>query len=210
MITKIKKTVAVIVAHPDDEILWVGGTILSHPEYVWYIVSLCRGNDNDRAPKFFKALKMIKANGIMGDLDDEPEQKPMDATEVENAILDLLPVKHFDLIISHSPNGEYTRHIRHEEIGKAVINLWQKNQIATNEYWSFAYDDGHKKYLPRPDEKATIRNTLTKQIWGKKYKIMTEIYGFETNSWEAQTTPQIETFWKFEKPEDARKWYGWM
>jgi len=25
------KTVAIIVAHPDDETLWAGGTILSHP-----------------------------------------------------------------------------------------------------------------------------------------------------------------------------------
>ncbi len=105
------KTVAVIVAHPDDETLWAGGTILSHPECEWYIVSLCRGNDKDRAPKFYQALKILKAKGTMGDLDDGPEQIPLNEEEVENAILDLLPAKHFDLIISHNPSGEYTRHI---------------------------------------------------------------------------------------------------
>ena len=66
----------------------------------------------------------------MGDLDDGPEQKPLDENEVERAILELLPPKHFDLIISHNPAGEYTRHIRHEEAGKAVINLWNAGKIS--------------------------------------------------------------------------------
>jgi len=210
MITKIKKTVAIIVAHPDDETLWAGGTILSHPACEWFVVSLCRGNDNDRAPKFLKALKVLNASGVMGNLDDEPEQKPLKAIEVETAILDLLPVRHFDIIISHNPTGEYTRHIRHEETGKAIIHLWHNNQIAANQYWAFAYEDGNKKYLPKSIEKATICNTLTKQIWERKYKIITELYGFEKNSWEAKTTPQTEAFWQFTKPNDAWKWLGSM
>jgi LmbE family N-acetylglucosaminyl deacetylase len=206
MLIKNKKTVVVIVAHPDDETLWVGGTILSHPACEWYIVSLCRGNDPDRAPKFFKALKALKAHGIMGDLNDGAEQKPLKAKEVESAILDLLPAKHFDIIISHNPKGEYTRHLRHEEIGKAVINLWYNNQIAANEYWAFAYEDGNKKYLPRPIENAPIYNNLTKQIWEKKYHMINQLYGFETDSWEAKTTPKTEAFWQFIKPDDAWKW----
>ena len=208
MISKIRKTVALIVAHPDDETLWIGGTILSHPTCEWFIVSLCRGKDPDRAPKFFKALKVLKAKGIMGDLNDGPEQKPLKAKEVETAILDLLPAKHFDLIISHNPKGEYTRHIRHEEIGKAVINLWHNNQIAANQFWAFAYEDGNKKYLPRPAEKAPISNVLSKQIWERKYKIITELYGFKKDSWEAKTTPQTEAFWQFTMPRDAVKWFG--
>ena len=51
------KSVAVIVAHPDDETLWAGGTILSHPEWKWFIVSLCRGNDQDRSVRFITSLK---------------------------------------------------------------------------------------------------------------------------------------------------------
>ncbi len=148
----------------------------------------------------------MKAKGIMGDLDDGPDQRPLKTKEVETVILDLLPAKHFDLIISHHPKGEYTRHIRHEETGMAVINLWRNNQIATNQLWTFAYEDGNKQYLPRPDENASINTELSKNIWQKKYKIITEIYGFETNSWEAKTTPQTEAFWQFKKPNDAVKW----
>jgi LmbE family N-acetylglucosaminyl deacetylase len=205
---KKSKSVVVIVAHPDDETLWVGGTILNHPACEWFVVSLCRGNDPDRAPRFLKALKVLKAKGIMGDLDDGPNQKPLKKKEVETAILDLLPVKHFDIIISHNPRGEYTSHLRHEEIGEAVVKLWSTNQIAANQYWAFAYEDGNKRYLPRPDEKATICNTLTKRIWERKYKIITEIYGFNKDSWEAKTTPKTEAFWLFEKPKYVLKWFA--
>ena len=199
--------VGVIVAHPDDETLWVGGTILSYPEYDWYIVSLCRGNDSDRAPKFYKALTILNAKGSMGNLNDGPEQFPLNVKEVENGILDLLPTKHFDLVISHNPTGEYTRHIRHEEIGKAVIKLWCAGKISTDEFWTFAYEDGNKNYKPRPIKNAHIYQTLTKRIWLMKYKLITETYGFEKNSWEAETTTGAESFWKFNQPNDAKKWF---
>jgi hypothetical protein len=44
------KSALVIVAHPDDEILWTGGTMLLCPETQWVVVALCRRNDSDRAP----------------------------------------------------------------------------------------------------------------------------------------------------------------
>jgi LmbE family N-acetylglucosaminyl deacetylase len=200
------KTVAVIVAHPDDETLWSGGTILSHPSWQWFIVCLCRGSDNDRAPKFLKAMQILGSDGIMGDLDDGPEQKPLDKNELVHAILQLLPSMHFDLIISHNPNGEYTRHIRHEEISKAVIRLWHARKISANELWTFAYEDGDKKYYPRPIETSSVYHILPEQIWLKKYSIITETYGFEKSSFEAETTPRAESFWQFTNSHDAQKW----
>jgi LmbE family N-acetylglucosaminyl deacetylase len=82
MNSKISKSVAIIVAHPDDETLWAGGTILSHPSWKWFIVCLCRGSDLERASMFYKALKVLKSEGNMGDLDDGPGQKPLEEKEV--------------------------------------------------------------------------------------------------------------------------------
>ena len=201
-----QKTVAVIVAHPDDETLWAGGTILSHPAWKCFIVCLCRGSDEDRSSRFYNVLRILKAEGIMGDLDDGPEQKTLEKNEVEQTILKLLPAGPFDLIISHNPNGEYTRHIRHEETGKAVIKLWNADKISTTELWTFAYTDDNKKHYPMADENADICRTLMKRIWHRKYSIITETYGFEKNGFEAQTTPRAESFWRFTDPSVAKKW----
>ena len=167
---------------------------------------LSRVNDKDRSIRFYNALKVLKSEGFMGDLDDSTEQNPLEEIEVERAIMQLLPLTHFDLIISHNPSGEYTRHIRHEEVSKAVIKLWHVGKISTNELWTFAYEDGNKEYYPRSIEKAIIYRKLTKRIWLRKYSIITSIYGFEKNSWEAETTPRAESFWQFTNSYDAKKW----
>lgn len=200
------KSVAIIVAHPDDETLWAGGTILSHPSWRCFIVCLCRKGDTDRANRFQNALKVLRCEGIMGDLDDGPEQKLLDENEVVGAIINLLPQRHFDLVISHNPSGEYTRHIRHEEVSKSVIRLWHAGKISATELWTFAYDDGKKEYYPRPVGNANIYRLLTKRIWLRKYSIITETYGFGNDSWEAETTPRAEAFWRFTDPDDAKRW----
>jgi LmbE family N-acetylglucosaminyl deacetylase len=203
MFRKHGKTVAIIVAHPDDETLWSGGTILSNPEWNTFIVCLCRGNDKERAPRFFKALKCYKSKGIMGEIDDGPQQKPLDEEELNRVILHLLPPWHFDLLITHGPGGEYTRHIRHEEISKAVIKLWHSGKLSAGELWTFAYEDGNKKYYPRPVINAHIFKALPEKVWQKKYEIITRTYGFDRGSFEAETTPLSESFWQYKDPEDA-------
>lgn len=202
----IKLKVAVIVAHPDDETLWVGGTLLNHPNWDLYIVSLCRMNDQDRAPKFHKTLKLLHAQGTMGNLNDGPKQQPLSENVVEKWILKMIPNLHFDLIITHNPLGEYTRHLRHEEISAAVIKLWNQKKIATDTLWVFAYEDGQKTYLPQAVKKADIFIPLANDLWLKKYEIVTKIYGFEPESWEAQTTPKEEAFWQFTEAKKAKEW----
>jgi LmbE family N-acetylglucosaminyl deacetylase len=206
MIRSTIKTVAIIVAHPDDETLWAGGTILSHPEWTCFIVCASRRNDADRAARFYKALKILNAEGIMGDLDDGPNQEPLDEKVVQRVILELLPKKNFDLVISHSPSGEYTRHLRHEEIGEAVIKLWQSGKISASELWAFAYQDGFKAFYPKAIGNANVYHSLTKRIWWRKHSLITVTYGFGKNSWEAETTPQEEAFWQFTEPNEAKRW----
>jgi len=188
---------AVILAHPDDETLWTGGTILMHPEIQWTVLTLCRLSDLDRSPKFNKAMRALRAEGIMGDLDDGPEQIPLDCHEVQCAIIELLPSNNFDLIITHGHGGEYTRHRRHEEVGKAVMSLWKNEKLFAKEIWRFAYEDGDGKHLPRAVKGADLKIRLPSNIWREKYDIITKIYGFALDSFEAKTTPEQEAFWCF-------------
>ena len=188
---------AVVIAHPDDETLWPGGTILSHPEAQWTIVTLCRKSDPDRAPRFYEACKRYGAEGHMADLDDGPEQKPLSRTEVQDAILRLLPSDRYDLILTHGLWGEYTRHMRHEEVSRAVLTLRKSGSLHAPQVLRFAYEDGNGEYAPRPFMNADISVRLPQDIWLEKYRIIREIYGFAEDSWEAKTTPRREAFWSF-------------
>ena len=202
-------TAAVIVAHPDDETIWAGGTVLNHSDWHWTIVSLCRGSDPDRAPKFTRAVQQLGGVSEIGDLDDGPEQQPQSEGDVQQAVLSLLPEKHFDIILTHSPHGEYTRHRRHEETGAAVASLWEKGLVEAKEVWMFAYEDsgrGGKQDLPKAIKKAHLISDLSEDTWRRKYNIITNIYGFAPETYEANIVMREEAFWCFKSPTEFQEW----
>jgi len=203
---KENNTGAVIVAHPDDETIWAGGVLLMHPEASWHIITVCRASDTDRAPKFERILDEYHAVvGAMGDIDDGPDQIPLGITDIEETILNLLPDTYYDRILTHSPAGEYTRHRRHEETAKAVLSLLKSNRLRTSELWMFAYQDNNRQDFPKPIITADVRIELPQTVWKKKYEMITKIYGFSADSWEALTTPKTEAFWIFMSTEGVEK-----
>jgi len=201
------KSATIIVAHPDDETLWAGGTVLSHPNWDWKIYSLTRSSDPDRSKRFSEALFYLGAAGDMADLDDEPELDPIDPAEVKEAMLDMVESQRVDLVLTHGPRGEYTRHIRHEEVSGAVRELWMTGELKSDELWFFAYEDGGREYLPRPERGAEI-NELPDEIWRQKRHLIEDIYGFDRESWEARACPRIEAFYKFKTRSSLEKWFN--
>ncbi|MDA3957224.1 hypothetical protein [Oceanispirochaeta sp.] len=198
--------IALIVAHPDDETLWAGGSILRSNFQECFILSLCRKSDTDRSPKFYQALKELGARGKMADLDDEPDQKTLEEGLMGSTIMNILPQLTYALIYTHSPVGEYTRHKRHEEAGRAVLALWVSGQLKAREIRLFAYEDEQKSTLPHAISSAPIQQVLSEEIWQKKYSIITETYGFDKDGFEARTTPRIEAFWQVTTQEQAAEW----
>jgi LmbE family N-acetylglucosaminyl deacetylase len=199
----------VIVAHPDDETIWAGGTLLMHPQWQWTVISLCRASDLDRAARFQRAAEVLGVNGLMADLDDGPEQASLSEAMIQKAILSLLPSTRLDVILTHSPFGEYTRHRRHEEIGSAVGNLWTKGDIHAHEMWMFAYQDsgrGGKGDPPIPIATAHQGLVLPEPIWLKKYQVITGIYGFTPESYEAAIVQREEAFWYFTNAVEYERW----
>jgi LmbE family N-acetylglucosaminyl deacetylase len=186
---------AVVVAHPDDETLWCGGYILAHPDFDWRIGTLCRASDPNRAPKFRRVLEQLGAVGEMADLDDEPDQVPLPIEQIQETIAGLLAGNSYSLILTHGPKGEYTRHRRHEECCRSVVELWRSGSIDTERLWLFAYEDGGRAYLPRVRGDADRRDVLASDLWLEKRRLITDVYGYGADSWEAKTTPREEGFW---------------
>ena len=176
------------------------------PAWSWRVVSLCRGTDPDRRPRFFDAMTRLGGRGNMGDLDDGPEQRPLSGGEVRDAVRWALHDTSYDLIVTHSPLGEYTRHLRHEEVGRAALELWQAGDLATRELWLFAYSDGGKANHPRAIENADLVVSLPEDVWQSKLAIIQEAYGFAPDSWEVTSTPRTEAFWCFDESSKALAW----
>jgi len=196
----------VVVAHPDDEVLWAGGTIMTERAVRWTVVSLCRRSDPDRNPRFFRAVKELGARGLMGDLDDGPEQQQLAPRVVEQAILALSPQKTYDLILTHGPHGEYTRHRRHEETSQAVAALWRRGRLCASQLWLFAYEDGGGAYPPRADAEAHRLVRLDEITLAAKVHLVSEVYGFDPNGFEGRATSPVEAFWTFTDAAELDDW----
>ncbi len=186
--------VGIIVAHPDDETLWTGGTILLHPRWHCRIYSVCRGSDLERASRFRQVLNSFGASGELADLDDGVEQAPLSEMEIGETVTALAAGDSYDLLITHGPRGEYTSHQRHIEVSRTVLHLWKSGIIRAERLWQFAYEDGGGAYLPRPAPEAEVKIELPEEVRRLKHFIITQIYGFAEDSWESQAAGNVEAF----------------
>ena len=187
-----KKEALCIVAHPDDETIWMGGAILKN-KFNWTIISLCRKNDLDREPKFRKAYEFYNAKGFISDLEDDIV-KPIPIYTIINKINSLLPKKRYDLIFTHGENGEYG-HLRHIEIHKAVKKMLKYKNIITNELFFFSYKKMNLQ-IPQPLINSDYIIKLNQKEYKDKINLITKFYGFSKDSFEAKSCNKIEAYTK--------------
>jgi LmbE family N-acetylglucosaminyl deacetylase len=176
-----KSDALVIVAHPDDETIWMGGTILRNKDWKWTILSLTRSKDSDRMPKFERVCQIYNAKAIISDLDDELLQ-PLDINEVISKIKNSLPQKKYDFVFTHGKNGEYG-HIRHIETHDAVEQMAKSGELIANEVFFFNYKKGEN--VPYPELKAPepiissdFVLDLNEQEFELKKEIIKNVYGY--------------------------------
>ena len=181
----------VIVAHPDDELIWMGGFILKNKDWNFDVISLCRKNDEDRAPKFKKVCNELHVNYCkMSDLEDE-DLNNIRETQIVDRVLEMLKNNDYDCVFTHGLNGEYG-HKRHKEINKAVKNMIKRKELRCKKLFYFSYrkTNGICNINPNADKLIKLDNST----FSKKKSLIMDTYGFQEGGFEEKCCGQKEAF----------------
>ncbi len=186
----------VVVAHPDDETIWMGGTILRHPAVRWTIFVLCRRDDSDRMPKFLKVAKRYGARGIISDLEDEGIMCVSESIpEIKRRLRREMRQKKFDYIFTHGTNGEYG-HPRHIGVHRAVQEFVDHGELSCGKFYLFSYATDDRRRIINREKGASAFVKLGRGELREKRRIVKEFYGFSTKSFENVSCLPVELFRK--------------
>ena len=184
------KRVLVIVAHPDDETIWMGGTLLKNKNWNTTILSLCRKNDKDRSPKFKQACKVYKAKAIISNLEDD-KLYPIPVDKIIKKIKSLIKQKNYDHIFTHGEKGEYG-HIRHIETHNAVKKMLDQQNLSCKKVFYFAYKKNRNAIVANRAADTFIK--LKFDYSSMKKKLIRGVYGFDEGSFEDKACKDKEAF----------------
>jgi LmbE family N-acetylglucosaminyl deacetylase len=120
-----------VVAHPDDEVLWGGANLLREPG--WLVISATNASNAGRKIEFQKTMSYFNVTQFrMLDVPDtyiDEDEVGIDrATELANQLFDgsvldtalaELTSKQWKLVLSHNTQGEYG-HVHHKKVGQLV------------------------------------------------------------------------------------------
>ncbi len=193
-----KKKVLVIVAHPDDEILWMGGNLLRNKKnWNTTIISLTRRSDHDRYPKFKRVIKTLGVKGFIYDLDDENHQFHLKPQEIIKTITPHIKNKKYDMLFTHNKNGEYN-HPRHIDVHNAITFALKNNLIKTKKAFFFSYKKINNKYqgYAKVNPSADIFIKLNRDELLMKRKLAIDVYGYDRGGigFEENSAGPIEAF----------------
>jgi LmbE family N-acetylglucosaminyl deacetylase len=155
----------VIVAHPDDETIFFGGTILSLKNRGWKVLVVTDGNADgqgvSRSGQLREACRLLGAKEVeQWDFQDIYEKR-LDTDKLIERFSQLPTPKN---IYTHGILGEYG-HPHHQDVSWAVHKYFSKNIPV----WSVAYNSFASKAI-----------RLTRKAYERKASIYSQIYHSET------------------------------
>lgn len=118
---------ALVVAHPDDEVLWAGGLVISHPGDWTILCATIPRTDPIRAVKFQEACKVLGAEGQVFPQTEPPPNESI-------SWLDEIDLSGFDHIVTHNAFGEYG-HQHHRDVHRHITRKYGKKKLTFFGYY---------------------------------------------------------------------------
>ncbi len=155
-----------IVAHPDDDVIW-GGAHLMDGDY--FVVCITSGRNTTRKPEFEKMLSQSGNSGYILEYPDKVAGKRDDWEKVWDKIQSdlqrLMKCKDWELIVTHNKDGEYG-HQHHKYTHRIVTQIYDNNRLAAPLYCFGTYYS--KKKLPEHESEMT-------KVSDEQYKYKSEL-----------------------------------
>lgn len=135
-----------IVAHPDDETLFLGAQLSCSPRD-WHVVCVTNGDNEERRSEFEKTMLQMGCTYEIWPLKDE-WKVPLDEKELISELKELFKTS-WGIVATHDPDGDIGyEHPHHEQVSRCVREVLED----TSKLYCFCPDE----YLP-PE---LIRNKL--------------------------------------------------
>ena len=155
-----------IVAHPDDEVLWGGGHLMSGD---YLVVCITNGRDETRAKEFADVAKASNNDCIILKHPDKVAGKRDNWSKVKSKILkdieSIMTYKKWDEIVTHNSNGEYG-HVHHQTLHSLVTEIYDRDNIDSELYCFGKYyrkskiDSVKDKLVPLSEEEYEFKKKL--------------------------------------------------
>lgn len=176
-----------IVAHPDDEILWGGANLIKDH---YFIVCITNGYNFNRASDFQKILKFTKNNGIILNYPDLQDNIQDNWTEVRSGLIkdlsNLLNYKYWDKIVTHGPEGT-TGHFHHKRLSEYVTKIAKEKNMFNNLYYfgKFYKKNDIPKHLKRISYNELEIKKREVSIYKSVRRIITKLFShfFPYENW---------------------------
>ena len=109
------------VAHPDDESLWFGGTLLSAVDVRWTVLCATYGDDTPRGRDFRGVCQRLGAQAVQLGLPDSTGLLPEPL--LRDGVSEVAEQGPFDVVLTHGRWGEYG-HPHHRQVSRMVRERW--------------------------------------------------------------------------------------
>lgn len=153
----------VFVAHPDDELIFLGNELITKDK--WLVVCMTNGDSRTRSKEFVGLMKELNVQYRILDFKDGLNEQ-WDNAKAKDIISKIISSKdNWKMIVTHNKYGEYG-HFQHKQLNKLV------NEVCKN--------DNIKVFCTK-DRLFDCNNRLSKESKENKLKLANKYYKSQIN-----------------------------